>query len=76
MLLKLEYCHYLHMTIQMNWYDWLINHIPNILCPEVEKSDFSCSLKPPEIKISGKCIYFLVYQKKNYCNIFIHSDFI
>ena len=34
------------------------------LCPEVEKSIFSCSLKPPQIQISGKCIDFLVFQKK------------
>ena len=39
----------------------------------MEKSDFSCSLKP-EIKIPGKCIDFFVFQKKKF--IFICFDFI
>ena len=34
------------------------------LCPVVRKSDFSCSLEPPEINISGDYIDFFVLQKK------------
>ena len=34
------------------------------LCPVVRKSDFSCSLEPPEINISGDYIDFFVLQEK------------
>ena len=34
------------------------------LCPVVRKSDFSCSLEPPEINISGDYTDFFVLQKK------------
>ena len=30
------------------------------LCPEVEKSDFSCSCKPPKIQISESNRFFLL----------------
>ena len=43
------------------------------LCPEVEKSDFSCSLKP-EAQIWKVDISF-GFSKKSCCNIFICSDF-
>ena len=46
------------------------------LCPVVRKSDFSCSLEPPEINISGDYIDFFCSSKKSNCNIYIRSDFI
>ena len=39
---------------------WNETPILAILCPEVEKSDFSCSWKPPETWISGNYIDLLV----------------